>query len=174
MFELTQVFSESCGHQSLCSIHVIKPTHPNFEHTKYEPDISSHARKKWGVKITGDFRTPCSFSDSRWRKWNSWNSHDMIMVYSGGKSWHHGYIRGRGLSHGIYLSRSSADMLCSKGHLLLRALNCQARLSTSGPQTCARHWNKGFQALRQDVWYSNHLQVGLGLNSKLSLHGFPR
>ena len=62
MFELSQVFSESCGHQSLCSIHVIKSTHPNFEHTKYEPDISNHARKKWGVKIQGDFRTPCSFT----------------------------------------------------------------------------------------------------------------
>ena len=59
MFELTQVFSESCGHQSLCSIHVIKSTHPNFEQTKYEPDISIHARKKWGVKIQGDCRTPC-------------------------------------------------------------------------------------------------------------------
>ena len=59
MFLLTQVFSESYGHQSLCSIHVIKPTDPNFEHTKYEPDISSHARKKWGVKIEVDCRTPC-------------------------------------------------------------------------------------------------------------------
>ena len=58
MFELSQVFSESCGHQSLCSIHVIKSTHPNFEHTKYEPDISNHARKKWGVKITVDFGIP--------------------------------------------------------------------------------------------------------------------
>ena len=59
MFLLTQVFSESYGHQSLCSIHVIKPTDPNFEHTKYEPDISSSARKKWGVKIASDCRTPC-------------------------------------------------------------------------------------------------------------------
>ena len=24
-----------------------------------EPDISSHARKKWGVKITVDFQSPC-------------------------------------------------------------------------------------------------------------------
>ena len=61
MFELAQVFSESCGHQSLCSIHVIKSTHPNFEHTKFEPDISNHARKKWGVKIQVDCRTPCRF-----------------------------------------------------------------------------------------------------------------
>ena len=59
MFELSQVFAESCGHQSLCSIHVIKPTHPNFDHTKYEPDISSLARKKWGFKIEVDCRTPC-------------------------------------------------------------------------------------------------------------------
>ena len=51
MFELTQVFSESCGHQSLCSIHVIKSTHPNFEHTKYEPDISNHARKSGMSKL---------------------------------------------------------------------------------------------------------------------------
>merc|ERR1712020_746351 len=59
MFELSQVFSESCGHQSLCSIHVIKPTHPNFDHTKYEPDISNLARKKWGVKIEVNCQTPC-------------------------------------------------------------------------------------------------------------------
>ena len=62
MFELSQVFAESCGHQSLCSIHVIKPTHPNFDHTKYEPDISNLARKKWGVKIEVDCRTPCNFA----------------------------------------------------------------------------------------------------------------
>ena len=61
MFLLIQVFSESYGHQSLCSIHVIKPTNPNFEHSKYEPDISSSARKKGGVKIASDFRTPCRF-----------------------------------------------------------------------------------------------------------------
>ena len=59
MFELAQVFSESCGYQSLCSINVIKSTHPNFEHTKYEPDLLTYIREKWGVKIVGDFRTPC-------------------------------------------------------------------------------------------------------------------
>merc|ERR1712117_807009 len=37
-----------------------KRFHLYFHHTKYEPDISSHARKKWGVKIQRDFRTPCS------------------------------------------------------------------------------------------------------------------
>ena len=31
-----------------------------FQHTKFEPDISMHARKKWGVKITVDCGTPCS------------------------------------------------------------------------------------------------------------------
>ena len=60
MFWFGQVFSQLYGHQSLCSIHVIKSTHPNFEHTKYEPDMSNHARKKWGVKIAPVFRTPCS------------------------------------------------------------------------------------------------------------------
>ena len=54
------LFSESQGDQSLCFIHVKKPHHPYFQHTKYEPDISSHARKKWGVKITVDFGSPCS------------------------------------------------------------------------------------------------------------------
>ena len=37
-----------------------KPHHPYFQHTKYEPDISNYARKKWGVKITVDFQSPCS------------------------------------------------------------------------------------------------------------------
>ena len=60
MFYLTYVFSKSHVHQSLCAIHVIKSTHPNFEHTKYEPDMSNHARKNWGVKIALVFRTPCS------------------------------------------------------------------------------------------------------------------
>ena len=45
---------------SVCVSNCSFPTHPYFEHTKYELAISSHARKKWGVKITGDFRTPCS------------------------------------------------------------------------------------------------------------------
>ena len=51
---------DSFGHQSTCFIHVIKPDHPYFQHTKYEPDTSRHAREKWGVKIVLDFRTPCS------------------------------------------------------------------------------------------------------------------
>ena len=59
-FWFGQVVSQSYGHQSLCCMHVIKSTHPNFEHTKYEPDMSNHARKKWGVKIAPVFRTPCS------------------------------------------------------------------------------------------------------------------
>ena len=54
-FWFGQVFSQSYGHQSLCSIHVIKSTHPNFNHTKFEPDMSNHARKKWGVKIAPVF-----------------------------------------------------------------------------------------------------------------------
>ena len=40
-------------------MHVKKPDHPYFQHTKNEPDILSHARKKWGVKITVDFQSPC-------------------------------------------------------------------------------------------------------------------
>ena len=60
LLQLIQLFSESFGHPSLCFIHVIKPDHPYFEHTKYEPDTSRHAREKWGVKIVLDFRTPCS------------------------------------------------------------------------------------------------------------------
>ena len=40
-------------------MHVKKPHHLHFQHTKYEPDISNHARKKWGVKIEVDCRTPC-------------------------------------------------------------------------------------------------------------------
>ena len=40
-----------------------KPFCLYFKHTKFEPDISMHARKKWGVKITVDCGTPCSNVD---------------------------------------------------------------------------------------------------------------
>ena len=74
-FWFWQVFSQSYGHLSLCSIHVIKSTHPFFEHTKYEPDMSNHARKKWRVKIAPVFRTPCRLVHfSPWEKthFSSW------------------------------------------------------------------------------------------------------
>ena len=46
-----QLFFKSHGHQSLCFIHVKKPDHPYFQHTKYDPDISSHTGKRGVSKL---------------------------------------------------------------------------------------------------------------------------
>ena len=58
--QLSPLFSETYGHQSQSFIHQIKPDSVHFEHLKYEPDLSTHARDKGGVKIQMDCGTPCS------------------------------------------------------------------------------------------------------------------
>ena len=52
--------SQPFGYQTPIYMHVIKPNHPYFQHTKYDVDISIHVRKMWGAKIQLDCRTPCS------------------------------------------------------------------------------------------------------------------
>ena len=49
--QLSPLFSETYGHQSQSFIHQIKPDPPHFEHLKYEPDLSTHARDKGGAKF---------------------------------------------------------------------------------------------------------------------------
>ena len=95
LLQLIQLFSESFGHPSLCFIHVIKPDHPYFEHTKYEPDTSRHAREKWGVKIVLDFRTPCTSNrviaadqiNLNLNNFHAWISYQLVAA-GGGESCH--------------------------------------------------------------------------------------
>ena len=47
-------------HQSICSIHVIKFTHPLSQQAKGHPHISIYARVTMCPKIAPVFRTPCS------------------------------------------------------------------------------------------------------------------
>ena len=56
---LTPLFSETFGHQSQSFVHQTKPETSYYHHLKYEPDLSTHARDKWGVKIVTDCGTPC-------------------------------------------------------------------------------------------------------------------
>ena len=58
--KLTPLFSETFGHPSQSFIHQTKPETSYFHHLKYELDLSTHARDKWGVKIVTDCGTPCS------------------------------------------------------------------------------------------------------------------
>ena len=48
------------GYVSQSFIHQTKPKTSYFNRLKYEPDMSTQAREKWGVKILMDLRTPCS------------------------------------------------------------------------------------------------------------------
>ena len=57
--QLIPLFSETCDHPSLSFIHQTKPDSSYYHHLKYEPDRSTYARDKWGVKIAMDCRTPC-------------------------------------------------------------------------------------------------------------------
>ena len=57
--QLIPLFSETCDHPSLSFIHQTKPDSSYYHHLKYEPDRSTYARDKWGVKIAMDYRTPC-------------------------------------------------------------------------------------------------------------------
>ena len=57
--QLIPLFPETYGHPSLSFIHQTKPNTSYFEHLKFEPDLSTYAREKGGVKIVMDCGTPC-------------------------------------------------------------------------------------------------------------------
>ena len=57
--QLTPLIAKPYGYPSKTFIHQIKPTSSDFQHMKYETDLSTYGWDKWGLEIAVVFRPPC-------------------------------------------------------------------------------------------------------------------